>query len=421
MNRDSQPRVVEAIVTMNTAIKNLRLYPPSSAMTVNAVDKLLSAFLDIFAQEESLDFAEAEKKLLVCGEALPPKEQDRPQVVSLVDFLLNFALKSITFQKGMSREELIAFLELMAQPPGIGGSQGGVLQAAIDEKQVTHILLNQKVYIAKGQDNQLLASLDIKDEEIVRYMAEAYPDQNFDIDKIRSMAQDEAWVATIFQSGMKQIMKDRGVVSSNLLTQSMMRMFTVLDKVTSLLDQEKICRLIAKSIADLDPEMISHILSQDMDRIFGGELFQQVIDQMSDEKMEQVARQMQLTDQEQAAVGSADRKAMNDAHQRLLATEKGVEMQRNIAARRLAELTEQEREKIRLQEQVQQIIRGSDDQFLRSELMTSLSGIIPKLLNIGEQHLAEALVARIVSGLASDVQNVRDEAATTSREMPGPL
>lgn len=267
----------------------------------------------------------------------------------MVDFLLNFSLKSITFQKGMSRVELIAFLELMAQLPGIDGNQRGAALAALEEQQVTHIILNQKVYIAKDQDSQLLASLDIKDEEIVRYMAEAYPDQDFDIDKIQSMAQDEAWVATIFHSGMKQIMKDQGVVSGNLLTQSMMRMFTVLDKVTSLLDQGKICRLIAKSIADLDPEIISLILSQDMNSIFGGELFQQIIDQLDIEKMEQVALQMQVTDQEQAAVSSADRKSMNDAHQRLLATEKGGEMQQNIAARQLAELTEQERDKIRLQ------------------------------------------------------------------------
>lgn len=80
MNRDIQPRVAEAIVIMNTAAKNLRLYPPSSAMIVNTIDKLQEAFMDIFAQETSLDFAEAEKKLLVCGEPLPPKEQDRPQL-----------------------------------------------------------------------------------------------------------------------------------------------------------------------------------------------------------------------------------------------------------------------------------------------------------------------------------------------------
>ncbi|MCX5830739.1 MAG: HEAT repeat domain-containing protein [Deltaproteobacteria bacterium] len=420
MNQDIQPRVAEAIVIINKATKNLRLYPPSSAIVVNTIDKLQEVFLDIFAQETSLDFAEAEKQLLVGGEALPPKEQVLLQVVSFVDLLINFSLKSITFQKGMSREELIAFLGLIVQPP-VSGNQGDALQAALAEKQVTHIILNQKVYIAKDQDNQLLASLDIKDDEIVKYMAEAYPDEDFDIEKIRGMVQDDAWVSNIFQSGMKQIMKDQGVVSSNLLTQSMMRLFAVLDKVTSLLDQEKICRLIAKSIADLDPEMISQILSQDMDRIFGGGLFQQVIDQLSDEKIEQVALQMQVTDQEHSLVGSADRQSRDDAYQRLLTTEKGGEMQRKVAARQLAELTEQEREKIILHEQVQQIIKGSDDQFLQSEWMTSLPGIVTRILDVGEQRLADDLVERIVRGLASDAQNVRNEAAIALVEVTAPF
>ena len=420
MNRDIQPRVAEAIVIINKATKNLRLYPPSSAIIVNTIDKLQEVFLDIFAQETSLDFAEAEKQLLVGGEALPPKEQVLLQVVSFVDLLINFSLKSISFQKGMSREELIAFLGLIVQPP-VSGNQGDALQAALAEKQVTHIILNQKVYIAKDQDSQLLASLDIKDDEIVKYMAEAYPDEDFDIEKIRGMVQDDAWVSNIFQSGMKQIMKDQGVVSSNLLTQSMMRLFAVLDKVTSLLDQEKICRLIAKSIADLDPEMISQILSQDMDSIFGGGLFQQVIDQLSDDKIEQVALQMQVTDQEHSLVGSADRQSRDDAYQRLLATEKGGEMQRKVAARQLAELTEQEREKIRLHEQVQQIIKSSDDQFLQSEWMTSLPSIVTRILDVGEQRLADDLVERIVRGLASDAQNVRNEAAIALVEVTAPF
>ncbi len=420
MNRDIQPRVAEAIVIINKATKNLRLYPPSSATVVNTIDKLQEVFLDIFAQETSLDFAEAEKQLLVGGEALPPKEQVLLQVVSFVDLLINFSLKSITFQKGMSREELIAFLGLIVQPP-VSGNQGDALQAALAEKQVTHIILNQKVYIAKDQDSQLMASLDIKDDEIVKYMAEAYPDEDFDIEKIRGMVQDDAWVSNIFQSGMKQIMKDQGVVSSNLLTQSMMRLFAVLDKVTSLLDQEKICRLIAKSIADLDPEMISQILSQDMDSIFGGGLFQQVVDQLSDEKIEQVALQMQVTDQEHSLVGSADRQSRDDAYQRLLATEKGGEMQRKVAARQLAELTEQEREKIRLHEQVQQIIKSSDDQFLQSEWMTSLPGIVTRIMDVGEQRLADDLVERIVRGLASDAQNVRNEAAIALVEVTAPF
>ena len=394
---------------LSTALKNLRLYPPSSAIIVNTVSKLQDTFLAIFAQENSVDLAESEKRLLVNGEPLPPKDQERPQVVSLVEALVNFNIKSIAFQRGMSKEELFAFLELMVQPP-----QNFSLPDALVEKQITHILTNLKVYIAKDQDSQLLASMDIKDEQIVKYMTEAYPDQDFDVDKIRDMAHDEAWVTRIFQSGMEQIMKDRETVGTNLLTQGMLRMFNVLDKITSRLDQERICEMIAKSIADLDPEMISLILSQNVEGFFGGNLFQQVIEQMNEEKFEGVVRQTDTAVQEKGAEGNplaGNNEAAQDVRRCLLESKKGVDLQRKSMARRMAELTERERENLLLHEQAQQIIQGADDLFLKEEFPASLSGLSRRLLENGEEALTEALLDRVVSALASDVQNIRDQAA----------
>ncbi len=46
-----QKKAVDALVIMNTAIKNMRLYPPSSAMIVQTIDRLYQAFLDMFVQE----------------------------------------------------------------------------------------------------------------------------------------------------------------------------------------------------------------------------------------------------------------------------------------------------------------------------------------------------------------------------------
>ncbi len=415
-----QQKILEAIVILSTAIKNLRLYPPSSSIIVNVVDKLQDTFLEIFAQETAVDLAESEKRLLVNGEALPLKDQERPQVVSLVGLLINFEIKSITFQRGMSKEELLAFLELMVLSPQDASWPDGGLPAALEARQVSHILTNLKVYIAKDQDSQLLASLDIKDEEIVKYMTEAYPDQDFDVDKIRDMAKDEDWVSRIFQSGMAQIMKDRGTVGSSILTQSMMSMFSVLDKVTSRLDQERICELIAKSIADLDPEMISLIMSQNVEGLFGGNLFQQVIDQMNEEKFEGVAQQMYAAAQGEAADGTlltANREAAQAAHRRLLGSQKGAQLQKKMEARRAAELTEQERDKVLLHEQAQQIIQGSDDLFLKDGFPESLSSISRQLLAGGEQALAGALLDRVTSALESDIQNIRDQAAAALVEI----
>jgi len=71
----------------------------------------------MFAQEATLIFAESEKNILICGEPLSQKDQERPQATALLEMLLNFGIKSITFEKGLDKTELTAFLEIMGRKP----------------------------------------------------------------------------------------------------------------------------------------------------------------------------------------------------------------------------------------------------------------------------------------------------------------
>ena len=78
-----QKKAIDTMVIMNAAITNLRLYPPSSAMIVNTIDRVYQALHEVLDKEESLIFAESEKSLLVCGDLLSQKDQEKPQVMTL--------------------------------------------------------------------------------------------------------------------------------------------------------------------------------------------------------------------------------------------------------------------------------------------------------------------------------------------------
>jgi hypothetical protein len=67
---DIRLRALDALVIMNTAIKNVRLYPPTSATITTAIEKLHLILLEIFEQEAPLIFAESEKSILICGKLL---------------------------------------------------------------------------------------------------------------------------------------------------------------------------------------------------------------------------------------------------------------------------------------------------------------------------------------------------------------
>ena len=95
-----QEKAIEAIVIMNAAITNLRIYPPASAMISNTVDRAYQIFLAILENEESVIFAESEKNILVCGQSLDQKDQGRPQVLAFLGLLLNFGIKSLHLRGG---------------------------------------------------------------------------------------------------------------------------------------------------------------------------------------------------------------------------------------------------------------------------------------------------------------------------------
>ena len=56
-----QEKAIEAVVIMNTAIINLRLYPPTNAMIVKTIDRLYDMLQTIFEEETSLLLSESER------------------------------------------------------------------------------------------------------------------------------------------------------------------------------------------------------------------------------------------------------------------------------------------------------------------------------------------------------------------------
>jgi len=95
-------------------------------MINNTVDRAYKVFLAILEDEESVIFAESEKNILVCGQLLDQKDQGKPQVIAFLKLLLDFGIKSVTFERGMDRSELLTFLEIMKEKPENVEKEGGM-------------------------------------------------------------------------------------------------------------------------------------------------------------------------------------------------------------------------------------------------------------------------------------------------------
>ena len=144
-------------VILNAAVSNIRLYPPTSDIIGTSIARLDTALSAILSEVDSVVFAESEKNLLISGQALHEKDQQKPQVIAFLELLRNTGIKSISFEKGVDKGELLALLEIASTTPENIKNAGGLNQI-VAAKKLSHIFLDQMVYVAMGKDQKVVSA-----------------------------------------------------------------------------------------------------------------------------------------------------------------------------------------------------------------------------------------------------------------------
>ena len=151
-----QKKAVEVVIIVNAAVANTRLYPPTSDIIGTSIGRLDNALKAIFNEVDSITFSESERVLLISGQVLNEKDQQRPQVVSFLEMLRNIGVKSITIEKDATKDELLTLMEIIGSSPEKIITAGGIKTFAAD-KNLTHISMDEKVYRAMGKDEKVTA------------------------------------------------------------------------------------------------------------------------------------------------------------------------------------------------------------------------------------------------------------------------
>jgi HEAT repeat protein len=405
-----QEKVIETLVAMNTAITNLRLYPPTNAMILKTIDRLYETFQIIFEKSDSLIFSESDRILLIAGEPLSQKHQGKPQVSSFLMLMFTWGIKSLTFMKGLDKSELMPFLELMGKKPDDVKKEGG-LEQFVAEGKAPHILFNQKIYIAKDQDQQILASLEIKDEDIVKYITSEDPGNVLDSEKIKDMAKDPEWIGRIFQSGMRSIVEKDAHASSVQISGGMVHMLQSLEKITAKSDKKRISQLISGYIADMDAELIAATLTQNIDSLLENHLFNDIINRIDRNKFEIVAGKIsgRLDD-----ITSKDKEnnkisSYQQTYNLVMGSEKGIELQERITKNKLREEEERKRKIAHLKSTGSEILNNLDNDIHDGSISKTSPAVVRDLFSEGENDTAEAIIDRLSSKLLTENDALRNE------------
>jgi hypothetical protein len=408
-----QEKAIEAVVIMNTAIINLRMYPPTNAMIVKTIDRLYDMLQNVFEEEDDLLLSESERSLLVSGEPLTQKNREKPQVAIFLMLMLNWGIKSIGFNKNLDKDELSLFLEIMGKKPDDDKEKG--LEQLISEGRMPNIQINQKVYVEMGKDREIVAELGITDDDIIKYVTAENPDAVLDPEKIKEMAKDPEWVSRIFKSGMHHLVDQDAPPSNALLSESMVRMLRSFDKISDHEEKERLSQLAAKSISDMDADFIATMLTKNMDDLLENRLFDQIIDRIDHDKFEHIAMNLHQAIDAQDAEGKGPdgekTESVQQAYQHLMNTDKGVELQHQIKERQARERQERENRILEIKEKFSDFLSKLDEGISADSVAGSLPEMMDTLYSEGETETAETILERLTGKLQSDRADIRRAAS----------
>lgn len=148
--------VLDLLNNLKLAVAQLRLYPkdsPQVSKVGTAAFQSLNAWLE---ENARLVLAAAPNGLIINGQRLGSKDFATVTLESsLISFFLDAGIKSISFRKGASLEELLTFLDALVRKFW-DVKEGKEINLRLQEERVTSISVDEIEYIAVGEGDLVI-------------------------------------------------------------------------------------------------------------------------------------------------------------------------------------------------------------------------------------------------------------------------
>jgi hypothetical protein len=135
---------------IKVAIANIRLYPPGSSQALKATNAALAPVGSLLEDRSKFSLGVKDGKLLVDGALYRHKDElEASSLQRFAKMLTDSAISSITFMRGITVEELNFLLEGLSRKRWSPENIREVINK-LREQGVTHVTLNEQVYVALG-------------------------------------------------------------------------------------------------------------------------------------------------------------------------------------------------------------------------------------------------------------------------------
>ncbi len=364
---------IKTMVAINAAIRNMRLYPITSAATINSVNKAFQGISQYLDTEDTLAYAESEKNLLISGKPLSEKERQKPQIIAFLDILLNFRVKNLVFQKGISLEEFTAFLQMLLPGPEESAKAGG-LKALIAQKQLAHILIDDKIFVSVEENQQVASKEDVRKKVNIE--------------------------------------------------ETFAPMVSTLDAVLEREYKDKVSKHLAASMVKKNEDVLGAVLTQKTEGELGEKLFVDIIESLGDDKFERLLyRIKQIYDEAQKSGHQmTDAEFIRQTYQNMLKSVKGERLQAKLREKKILDKARREQHKAKILSGINSLLKGEQAAFHDKDLMQAIPAAIAQMFSKGQGKAVEVLLEKLSGGLSIKIASIRaavsDALASSLEKLP---
>ncbi len=423
------------VVNWHAATVNVRLYPPTSSMVTDTVQKAREHLETLFDEEDVFSVSVLENSLLVNDVRLEELTQQKAPIKSFVQWMNERGLTNLEFTRGVTPEEMSTVFEVLSTAAEKDHRQN--LSEVLVERGVTNVTINQRVYVAisTGEDYEdgirRASPLDaLKDELLMRYLMGKVDLGSVEDKELVGVLSDPGKVGGLLSTFIREEGSEGGVlVRSQKAEEALNRLMDMVDQVEDESLRAVLSDQIGGIIAEMTPkEMTSMLTGEAPENLNIGRVRERVITMLADNQLLEMVDSLideyqEMKDESDELETEWQKEKLRNLNELLVEVreERGIEISdvidQKLETAGIAE--ERDPETGRRVLSAYQLLGGPlEEEFveLAEGIDQTVSQQIQRLYAMEETELAAGMLEKLADNLKQDSPKIRRFAATLVKD-----
>lgn len=290
-------KAVQFVINAHAATVNMRLYPATSTMVTETLEKAQDCLEELLEGGQSFSVSTLENVLLINDSRLDENEQQRAPVRSFIAWMAERGLSSIEFKPEVGVDEVRSVFEILGMMMEKQELREN-LSEALTDKGVTNVMVNQRVYVAVGSEEDAAelkmgigrkaTPLDaLKDELLIRYLMGKVDLGGLDNRELTDIISNPVKVGGLMSRFLSEEGAEGGVlVKSQKAEEALAKLSEMVSEIPDESLRETLSSSISGIVAEMSPgEMTSVLTGRATENIDITHVRENVITMIKDEQL----------------------------------------------------------------------------------------------------------------------------------------